>query len=98
MFTEVMDAYYRWDESANGSWSMPLAQLTEQVSGAFTAAFNDMDTYVKENIVKFIIGERPLSEWDSYVSERKAIGEQTVVDIMQAALDRYYVRMEKYGE
>jgi putative aldouronate transport system substrate-binding protein len=93
---EVMDACFRWDESADGTWSMPLISLTAEESEKFTAAFNDMDTFVKENVIKFIIGERSLSEWDDYVTELKAIGEQTVVDIMKAAVERYNHRLDKY--
>lgn len=93
---EVMDACIRWDESADGAWSMPLVTLTSEESERFTAVFTDMDTYVNENIVKFIIGEKPLSEWDAYVAELERMGEQTVVDIMTAAVARCNNRLNIY--
>lgn len=41
-----------------------------------------------ENISKFIIGERPLSQWDDYVQEMNNLGLQNMVDMYSKAYKR----------
>ena len=41
-----------------------------------------------ENIAKFIIGQRNLSEWDQYVEEAKKLGVQKVLDVYKTAYER----------
>ena len=40
----------------------------------------DIETYVAEQIPRFIIGERDIAEWDAFVDELYAIGLQSVID------------------
>ncbi|MBO9609871.1 MAG: extracellular solute-binding protein [Paenibacillaceae bacterium] len=40
------------------------------------------------NIAKFILGDRPLAEWDAYVGEINKLGLQKVIDIYKAGWDR----------
>jgi len=42
-----------------------------------------------QNTVKFALGQRPLSEWDAYVSELKAKNMQQEVDLTNASYQRY---------
>jgi putative aldouronate transport system substrate-binding protein len=44
---------------------------------------------VAQNTVKFALGQRPLSEWDAYVSELKAKNMQQEVDVTNASYQRY---------
>ena len=39
--------------------------------------------------VKFALGQRPLSEWDAYVSELKAKNMEQEVDVTNKSYDRY---------
>lgn len=41
----------------------------------------NVDDYYKENISKFLIGERPFSEWDQYVSEMKKLGVDQILEL-----------------
>ena len=43
---------------------------------------------VKENVVNFITGNKPLSEWDNYVKTLKDMGIEDVVAVKQAWYDR----------
>lgn len=52
----------------------------------------DINTNIKENVVKFIMGIRPLSEYDSFVEEIKTMGIEKVIAIKQNAYDRYQSR------
>ncbi|MDW7655787.1 MAG: extracellular solute-binding protein [Bacillota bacterium] len=51
-----------------------------------------LDNYVQQMVAKFITGESDVSndtEWDAYLSETKALGIDTVIQIRQAAYDRW---------
>ena len=41
------------------------------------------------NVIQFVTGRRPLSEWNDYVNELKELGVEEVLEIYSAAYDRY---------
>jgi len=56
----------------------PMDQDTlEQVNGYYTT----LRTMENENLVKFVLGQRPMSDWDKYVSEMKAAGSEEYIKI-----------------
>ena len=48
-----------------------------------------MTTYFTENYVSFLTGVKPLSEWDSFIADMKSFGMDELLEIYQAAYDRY---------
>jgi putative aldouronate transport system substrate-binding protein len=56
------------------------------------AIMADVKTYVSENVVKFIIGERPLSEYDDFLAQLKTMNVDEAIAIRQAAYDRFLAR------
>lgn len=52
----------------------------------------DVDTYVSEELTKFIIGKEPISNWDSYVSKVKAMGIEKVIKIDQDGYNKWLKR------
>ena len=42
-----------------------------------------------ENVVKFVVGDKPLSEFDAYVDTLIQMGIEDCVALEQAAYDRY---------
>ncbi|OUS69216.1 hypothetical protein B1748_31870 [Paenibacillus sp. MY03] len=48
----------------------------------------NLQKHLDENISRFIIGSRPLSEWDQYVQEMQKLNLQEVVDIYERAWNR----------
>lgn len=42
----------------------------------------------EESISKFILGQRPIGEWDTYVQEIEKLGVQKVIDLYQKGWDR----------
>ena len=67
---------------------VPIAIGTEEENKIYTEKWPDIDTYVRENVVKFITGNRPLSEWSAYVDTLKSMGIEDVVAVKQAWYDR----------
>lgn len=53
---------------------------------------NTLDTYISENAMKFMTGERSLSEYDQFVKDIKDQGLNRYLEIRQAAYDRYLAR------
>jgi len=67
---------------------VPIAIGTEEENKIYTEKWPDIETFVKENVVKFITGNRPLTEWNSYVDTLKQMGIEDVVAVKQAWYDR----------
>ena len=90
----VYEGYEIWASNTDGAWLYPAkASLTTEESARYTAAFNDINTYVTENVVKFIFGYADIdAEWDNYVKTIEDLGIQECIDIKQASYDRYMAR------
>lgn len=70
-------------------YNMPAVSLTTDEADAYNLKWAEVSTYARENIAKFVIGERSMDEYDAYRAELLRIGGQECIDIYQAALGRY---------
>ncbi|MBO9610780.1 MAG: ABC transporter substrate-binding protein, partial [Paenibacillaceae bacterium] len=68
--------------------SKPSPALTKEEADSIAIKSDAISKYFEENITKFILGSRPLSEWDDYVSGLKKLGVEDVVKVRQKAYDR----------
>lgn len=68
---------------------MPNVFLTPEEQTEITALFSDLNPYVEQMEAKFVTGQEPLSNWDKYVAQLKKMGSDRVVEIYQAAYDRW---------
>ena len=80
-----------WNEMQDNAWSLPKGvALSSEESGEASALQSDIYTYVAERIPQFILGTLDIeSDWDGFVSDCEDMGLGTVIDIYQAAYDRY---------
>ena len=53
---------------------------------------SEVNTYASECIVKFIMGQMDLNEFDAFVENMNGMGLQRAIEIQQAAYDRYQAR------
>ena len=53
---------------------------------------NEINTYLEEHLLKFIMGVEPLDKIDDFVKQIKTMGIDEAIKIKQDALDRYYKR------
>ena len=58
-------------------------------SQEYTDLYADIETYQDENIVKFVVGDKSLDEFDDFVATLKQMGIERCVELEQAAYDRY---------
>ncbi len=88
----VIDAVNTW-ASFDNSYSIPYGvSLTAEEAAQFNEIYADIATYVSENTLAFIIGEKPLSDYEEFTAQIESSGISRCVEIYQAALDRYYAR------
>lgn len=66
--------------------------LTIEENDIFTNNKMDMDTYVNEMTAKFISGAESFDNYDKFIENIKKMGAEELVEIQQAALDRYNAR------
>jgi len=67
--------------------------VTQDESDIYNDAWADINTYIGEATAKFITGEWNIEQaWDSYVAELEKMDLQKVIDIYQAAYDRYLAK------
>ncbi|KUO12299.1 extracellular solute-binding protein [Streptomyces sp. DSM 15324] len=64
----------------------PLRSVDQEQATLWDTPLRD---HVVQNTLKFALGKRPLSEWDSYVGELKAKNMDRLVDLHNQARDRF---------
>lgn len=64
------------------------------VTGDLSVEYEDLKSlitkYVTENATRFILGDRPLSEWDAYVAEFERMGLDRYISIAQETYDAMF--------
>lgn len=78
-----------WMENQDDTWSMPPISLNTEEGETFSETFSDISTLFATYLPQFVTGERPLSEWDSFVQKLYDMGIEDCIACWQAALDRY---------
>ncbi|MGI5936046.1 MAG: extracellular solute-binding protein [Oscillospiraceae bacterium] len=66
--------------------------LTVEETERYNELVTDIATFVSENISKFVVGDRPMSEWDSFIDQLYEMHIQELVDIRQASYERFLKR------
>ena len=72
-----------------GKAPFPNVYLTNDEQNEVTSLLSDLNTYVQQMEAKFVTGDEPLANWDSYVAQIKKLGGDRVAEIYQAAYDRW---------
>jgi putative aldouronate transport system substrate-binding protein len=68
--------------------AFPTLTFTPEENETITDLFSQIRAYTLENTAKFMVGARPVSEFDDFVAELEDIGLAEVTEIYQAAYDR----------
>ena len=88
----VVEAVNTWATFDN-SYAIPYGvSMTADEASEFNSLYADIATYVAENTLQFVIGEKPLSEYDGFISHIESSGIDRCIELYQKALDRYYSR------
>lgn len=82
-------AWETWSNTDVADYILPYLFVEEGQMTEYAQIGNDIDTYASEMISKFIIGEIPISEYDNMVSGLKQRGLDKILEMKQAAYQRY---------
>lgn len=77
------------DPGSKNNLSYPPATLTAAEAAEDNRRMNDINTYVKEMLFKFIVGAEPIGNWDKFVNQLKTMGIEKSIKIRQDALQRW---------
>lgn len=82
-----------WTTNATNARRIPAKiTLTADESREAVPVMNSIDTFLVDKQLKIICGDEPLDNWDGYVAQLEGYGIGSVLEIIQAAFDRYQVR------
>ena len=71
---------------------LPTLSVPGELTDEYSAIFSEVNTYVREQTVAFISGERSLDEFDAYLQTLKDLKVERMIEIYQLALDEFNVR------
>ena len=80
---------YRVNNDSDCYLNGALLSFTTEESEIVNSNLADMSTYIAENLVKFLVGEKSMDEWDPFIADLDKLGLQTIIDTYQSAYDRY---------
>ena len=69
----------------------PLSPTAEE-SSELAKIMSDVNTYVNEYLVKFIMNQEPINNFGTFVENVKKMKIERAIEIMQQAYDRYTKR------
>lgn len=88
-----MEAVELWRVGTDDAGLMPSAlSLTTDEGLEVSSISGDLETYAAETVLRFIMGEKPMSEWEEFVDQCKTMKVERVIEIYQTAMERYVNR------
>jgi len=94
---KAIDIQDYWASDYDGDNNYAISEHitpTEEEANIYATYMADIQTLVDENIVKFITGEKDMSEWDAFINQIKSMGIDDVIRVRQDAVGRYLTRGE----
>ncbi len=84
----------KWGDEENvDSYNiLPNLQFTEEEQSRIAKLQSELNTYVDEMTLKFIIGAESFDNWDKFIKTQEQLGVQELISIYQTALNRYLAK------
>ena len=88
------DAMNTWNEHADNAVEVLLPAITHtpEESEEVAALTGPLSTYVQEELTNFIMGTRKMDDWDNFIKSVKGMQADRIVELKQAAYERYKLR------
>lgn len=86
--TEVWESAY----GSSDSYISSSVTMTTDESDEFYGIYTDIGTYAQTELMRFVVGEVSMDQWDTFVSTVKEMGIDDCTAIYQQAYDRYLAR------
>ncbi|MEE1223654.1 MAG: extracellular solute-binding protein [Clostridia bacterium] len=78
-----------WAKSEAEKYNLPYLNFTTEESSEVATILNNIQTHVDEKTARYIMGLEDLSTFDAYLGELKGFDIDRLLEIYQAAYDRY---------
>ena len=88
-YPQQLEAVRIWSNTDAALHRLPPTTLSPEESSQYANIMNQVNTFMKEWFLKFVMNQKPLEEFDAYVAELNKMGIQQAIAVQQAALDRY---------
>lgn len=88
----IKDALGVWSIEGATEHIMPSLTHTIEESSEYSTIMSEVNTYVEEMLVKFVLGTESFDNWDTYIKTLEQYGIARAIEIKQAAYDRYLLR------
>ena len=75
--------------TASADKILPPLTPSEEESEKLARIQGDLDTYVDQMFVKFVMGKEPIENFDAYIATLKKMGMDDAIKIRQAQLERF---------
>ena len=73
----------------------PTMLGTQEESDLYSEIWPDLQTYLEEEFINFVIGNEPIENFDKYVQQAYAMGLDKIIEIKDAQYQRYLSVVEK---
>ena len=78
-----------WPKVNTDAHRVPKFTFAPDEQDEYTAIMGNVNTLASEMMIKFIMGIEPMDNFDKYISDLKRYNIERVIEILQAAYDRY---------
>ena len=92
---QQQEAWITWCDTDTFEHYVPNTGVAEKDAKRYSQIYTDVCKERDEMWIKFITGERPISEYDDFVKDLKKIGLDEMIEIKQAAFDAFNARTAK---
>ena len=86
---EAVEIWGKFSKEAEEAGHEFVGTLNSEENKQATLKMNSIQTFVDESFVQFVMGTKPLSEFDAYIAQLKKMGIEDVIKIYQGAQDRF---------
>lgn len=85
----VLDAMNTFDTQTDGAYSLPrYVTLDAEAQEEYISMATELETYAEGMILKFVIGDEPLDNYDAFLEQCKSMGLDRMTELYQEAYDK----------
>ena len=78
-----------WLSNNDRAEEMPPSSVPSDVADEYSSIMTEVNTYLDQMVLSFIMGMEPLDNFDAFVQEMKDLGIETAIEYQQQGLDTY---------
>ena len=92
VYPEQNEAIKTWAKTNAENHKLPLLLPTTDEANDISKCTTEIETYVNEMFIKFMIGTESLDKYGEYLAQLDKLGVKKVLKIYNAAYERYQKR------